>query len=201
MPERILYSVSTLLQEKNKTKQNQKDSLKEELKIMRCWFSYSEIFPVISVCPDEKSFSGHRRSAVDPRQKYNCSKKRENFKFQIAAAFCILQVPYGKNMHKTVLWHLHILQNFLLYLPAFIFVCLWVFKLYDNCSLTVKVRFSCLVWASTCYHRPVSDFCQVLTQRDVFYNPSGVFGMPPSSPACMAAPVLPALDLHSCECP
>lgn len=158
---------------KKQTKQNQKDSLKEELNIMSCWFSYSKIFPVISVCPDEKSFSGHGRSAVDARQTYNCSKKGENFRFQIAAAFCILQVPYGKNMHKTVLWHLHILQNFLLYLLAFVFVCLWVFKLYDNYSLTVRVRYSCLVWASTCICGPNL----VITDQSVISVSSSCTGM------------------------
>lgn len=93
---------------------------------MRCWFSHSKIFLAISVCPDEQTFFGHRRAAVDARQKnVNCSKMWKNFRLQVAATFCILQVPYGKSMHKTVLRHLPISQNFLLYPTAFTveFVC------------------------------------------------------------------------------
>lgn len=145
---------------------------------MRCWFSPSKIFPAISVCPDEQTPPGHGRSAVDARQKnVNSSKMWENFRLQIAAAFCILQVPYGKSMHKTVLGHLHILQNFLLYLTAFIveFVCgylsfmataAWQWKP-DSAASSERALVSV-------HHRPVGDSSWFLIQRGVFYNSLGI---------------------------
>lgn len=64
-----VLTIHTSAGEKNKTKPTHKRSLQEELNVMRCWFSHSEILPAISVCPDEQTFPGHERSAVDARQK------------------------------------------------------------------------------------------------------------------------------------
>lgn len=93
-----------------------------QLFFMRYWSFHSKIFPVIFVCPDEQTFPGHRKSAVDAGQKkkVNCRQMWENFRLQVPATFCILQVPYGKSKYKTVLWYLHILQSFILYSTVFI---------------------------------------------------------------------------------
>lgn len=106
---------------KKKKKPTQKGRFKEELIFMRYWFSHSKLFPAIFVCPDEQAFPAHRRSAVDAGQRtVNCRQMWENFRLQVAATFCILQVPYGKSKYKTVFWHLHILKSFLLYSRVFI---------------------------------------------------------------------------------
>lgn len=54
------------------------------------------------------------------KKNVNCRQMRKNFRLQVTATFGILQVPYGKSKYKTLLWHLHILQSFILYSTVFI---------------------------------------------------------------------------------
>lgn len=70
---------------------------------------------------------------------------------QIAAAFCILQVPYEKSIHKTALGIsvFYRTSDFMgigtLSSSIYYRVCLQMFELYGKCSLTVKAGFSCVV--------------------------------------------------------
>lgn len=156
LSEFCIYSPFCFGEGKKKSKQ-QKGCL-EELNIVRCWFSHSKISLVVTVCPDEQMFPGQRRSAVDARQKIvNCSKMWENFRLQVSATFCILQVLYGRSMHKTVLWHLpkmYFTELLTVSDSTYCWVCLQMIKLYSKCHLTLKIGFSCLVRVSTCVYGP-----------------------------------------------
>lgn len=105
---------------------------------------------------------------------------------QIAAAFCILQVPYGKSIHKTALGIsvFYRTSDFMgigtLSSSIYYRVCLQMFELYGKCSLTVKAGFSCVVWASISICRPNPNSTQqwmsslsllsLLSLRGVLYN-------------------------------
>lgn len=140
-------------------------------------------------------------------QAKNCQLQQNVREFQITSICKILHfTSYGKSMHKTVLRYLHILQNFFLYLTAFIveFVCRWL-NFTANATWHWKLDSAALSeWAPVSVDQTPPP--QTSQWFSFFPHPKVCFVQfirkfwdTPSSPACPAASVLAALDLHSSE--
>lgn len=159
---------------------------------------------VLAVMDKPSKIKGEEQ-LVPGKEMLIAAKCNRSLGLQIAAVFCILEVPYRRSIqkaaHGTCVFYRTSAFMGIITLSIYCRVCLHMFKFYGKSSLTVSSRCG-WVRISICHQtpspQPEGDFSHLLIQEccGQLVRKSWPSAASPPSPAWLAASVPSSLDLH-----